>query len=345
LQECKNCHNQSKDQLGYVIFDFSLNQTEKNINFTRRFSISFTVFLIIILGSFVVMMHYRFVKSSLSRFQNSILRINRGDLNERVNISKSKELGELAKSFNLMIDNFQRTTNQLNIYHEKELQDAQKLATIGEMSARLAHEIRNPITGIANAIEIIVEETDNEQHKPILEEIRRQAKRVNEAISKLLKYSGNESLKLAVHDINESVSSIVFFLKNQAGRSRITFIPDLEVNIPMFKFDKEKIENAVMNLGINAMQAIDRNGTITFKTRYNKERQSVEISVEDNGCGIPKQNIHEIFKPFYTTKTEGTGLGLVIIKDTIEKHSGTIRVESEEGEGTQVMISLPILNS
>jgi signal transduction histidine kinase len=286
-------------------------------------------------------MHYRFVKTSLSKFKNSILKINHGNLGERVSISNSKELGELAVCFNLMIDNFQKTTEQLNDYHEKELQDAQKLATIGEMSARLAHEIRNPITGIANAIEIIVENMDNDQHKPILEEIRRQARRVNEAISKLLKYSGNEELKMETHDINESVKSIVFFLKNQSGTGRITFAMELQAKIPMFRFDKEKIENAVMNLGLNAIQAIEDRGIVTFSTSYNSNENTVEISVEDNGAGIPKNKINEIFKPFYTTKTEGTGLGLVIIKDTIEKHNGKVVVESEEGIGTKIRVVIP----
>jgi two-component system NtrC family sensor kinase len=288
-------------------------------------------------------MHYRFVKTSLSKFQKSILKINQGSLNERVSIEKSKELGDLAKCFNLMIDNFQRTTEQLNTYHEKELQDAQKLATIGEMSARLAHEIRNPITGIANAIEIIVEDTENDLHKPILEEIRRQAKRVNEAISKLLKYSGNEELLLEPHDINESVRSIVFFLKNQAGTNRFKFLMDLQTGIPMFKFDKEKIENAVMNLGLNAIQSIEGKGNVTFKTVFIMNSNIVEISVEDNGLGIPKDKLNDIFKPFYTTKTEGTGLGLVIIKDTVEKHNGRIEVDSEIDSGTRIRIFLPFV--
>ncbi len=340
---CRVCHSEIKQNLGYVVFEFSLNQTEKNINFTRKFSISFTVFLVIILGGFVVLMHYRFVKTSLSKFQNSISKINQGNLKERVPISNSKELGELAKCFNLMIDNFQNTTEQLNIYHEKEMHDAKKMATIGEMSARLAHEIRNPIMGIANAIEIIVEDTDNEQHKPILKEIRRQAKRVNEAISKLLKYSGNEALILEKHDINESVKSMVFFLKNQSGTNRITFLMELQAKIPMFTFDKQKIESVMMNLGLNAIQAIEDKGMVTFSTAYNPNDKTIEICVEDNGSGIPEDILNEIFKPFYTSKTEGTGLGLVIIKDTIEKHNGKVFIESKVGIGTTVTITIPFV--
>ncbi len=342
MPDCYGCHSYMTKNLGYVIFDFSLNQTQMNINFTRKFSITFTVFLVIILGAFVLLMHYRFVRGSLSKFQKSIKIINHGNLNERVPISNSKELGELAKCFNKMLDNFQETRKQLNSYHENELQDAQKLATIGEMSARLAHEIRNPIMGIANAIEIIVEDTEDKQNKPIFEEIKRQANRVNEAISKLLKYSKSEKLKLEKQDINENIKSIVFFLKNQSSTNNITFVLELQTKIPKFNFDKEKIENAFLNLSLNAIQAIEDGGVITYKTSFDKEKKTVEICIEDNGIGIPKDKINEIFKPFYTTKTEGTGLGMAIIKDTIDKHSGKITVESEVGVGSCITVILPV---
>ena len=118
---------------------------------------------------------------------------------------------------------------------------------------------------------------------------------------------------------------------------------ELQANIPMFKFDKEKIENAVMNLGLNAIQAIDEKGIITLTTIFDESKKIVEIIVEDTGFGIPKNKLNEIFKPFYTTKTEGTGLGLVIIKDTVQKHNGKIEIDSEPGAGTIIKITLPVI--
>ena len=345
LPDCYSCHSYKSENLGYIVFDFSINQTQENISFTRKFSIAFTVFMVIILGGFVLLMHYRFVRGSLSKFQNSIKIINHGNLSERVSISKSKELGDLARCFNKMLDNFQETRNQLNTYHEKEMQDAQKLATIGEMSARLAHEIRNPITGIANAIEIIVEDTEDEQNKPILQEIKRQANRVNEAISNMLKYSKSEKLKLEKQNINENIKSIVFFLKNQSSTNNITFILELQANIPDFYFDKEKVENVFLNLSLNSIQAIEENnkkGVITYKTALSSDKKEVIICVEDNGIGIKKDKINKIFKPFYTTKTEGTGLGMAIVKETIDKHQAKITIESDVGELTCIKVFFPI---
>ncbi|MCF6184463.1 MAG: ATP-binding protein [Bacteroidales bacterium] len=345
MPNCYGCHSSGIKNLGFLIFDFSLNQTEKNINFTRKFSILFTIFMVLILGAFVLLMHYRFVRGSLSKFQKSITIINQGNLDERVPISNSKELGSLARCFNKMLDNFQETRKQLSIYHNKELLDAQKLATIGEMSARLAHEIRNPVMGIANAIEIIAEDTKYEQNKQILQEVKRQANRVNEAVSKLLKYSKFETLNLEMQDINKLIKSIVFFLKNQSSTNRITFVLELQTDVPVFNFDKEQIENVLINLSLNSIQAIEGRGIIAYRTAFNKKNKTVEISIEDNGIGIPEDKINEIFKPFYTTKTEGTGLGMAIVKDTVENHKGTVTVKSKVGTGTVFTIILPVNES
>ncbi len=341
-KECYECHSEKSRNLGYVVFDFSINQFSENLNFTRKYSILFSIFMVLVLGVFVALMHYRFVRGSLHKFQKSISIINQGNLNERVPIVDSKELGELAKCFNNMLDKFQETRRELSEYHEKELQDAQKMATIGEMSARLAHEIRNPVMGIANAIEIIVDDTKNEQNKQILQEIKRQANRVNEAVSKLLRYSRSKKLNLETQNINQLVKSVVFFLRNQSGTDKVTFVLELQSEIPDFKFDAEKIETALINLSLNAIQATGDKGNIVYRTVFNKENHTVEISVEDNGIGIPEDKINEIFKPFYTTKTEGTGLGMSIIKETVENHNGTVKVKSELGKGTIFTIILPL---
>jgi signal transduction histidine kinase len=341
-QVCFKCHTQKEETLGYVVLDFSLKETRENIAFTRNYTISFTILLLIIILSFVFVLHYKFVKKSLSHFKNSINNINQGDLTERVIIPESKELGQLAKCFNQMIENFQRTQKELFRYHQKELQDANKLATIGEMAARLAHEVRNPLMGIANSIEIIIGDMNDSPDKPILEEIKRQANRVNTAISNLLKYSRSTEIKIKEGDINEIVSNLVFFLTNQKQNKKIDFILDIQPEIPVFNFDIEQVGNVLLNLGINAIQAIENKGTITFHTSYNFDEKIVKIAVEDTGSGIPNEKAPDIFKPFFTTRTEGTGLGLAISKDIIEKHNGKIWFENNEISGCTFIVSLPV---
>jgi signal transduction histidine kinase len=341
-QVCLECHGEEEETLGYIVLDFSMQETHENIAFTRNYTIFFTLFLLGIILSFVFVLHYKFVKKSLSHFKNSINIINQGDLTERVKIPESKELGQLGMSFNKMIENFQRTQKELFHYHQKELQDASKLATIGEMAARLAHEVRNPLMGIANSIEIIIGEMPDNPNKPILEEIKRQANRVNIAISNLLKYSRHTDITLKQGNINEIITNLVFFLKNQKQNKKINFVTDLQAEIPEFIFDTEQIENVLLNLSINAIQATEDQGIIILRTIYNPDNKTLTITVEDTGSGVPDEKALDIFKPFFTTRTEGTGLGLAISKDIIEKHHGKIWFKNKDTGGCIFTISLPI---
>ena len=209
------------------------------------------------------------------------------------------------------------------------------------MSARIAHEIRNPITGISQAMEIIMSEMKETDNKPILEEIQRQAKRVNQAISNLLKFSQSKELLLVTGDINKVINSIVFFLENQAHNKIINLKLDLCDECPPIPFDHELIENVLLNLSINAIQAIPENGTIIYSTRYDAESKMVIISIRDNGGGIPPEVGKEIFKPFFTTRTQGTGLGLPISKDIVERHGGELWYENNKDSGCTFFVSLP----
>ncbi len=338
---CYQCHDPSKKYLGMLVFDIALGRTSQHITLMRNFSIGYSAMIVFLVLFSAFIVHFRLVKKSLSSFHNTINSINKGNLDERFFIPKSRELAELGKSFNEMVGTFQKTQQQLQVYHQKELENKQRMATIGEMAARLAHEIRNPLTGIANAAEILVRQVPEDEFKPILEEIRRQAERVNNAISNMLRFSRPSSINPHSSDINDLIRTLVFFIKNQTKSKKIEFRQELQEDIPSFSFDREKIENVLHNLGLNAIQAIPKNGTITFKTAYDPEKKTVTITVEDTGTGMPEHVKENIFNPFYTTRTEGTGLGLAISREIIEKHKGKIWVESEESKGTRFFITLP----
>jgi two-component system sensor histidine kinase AtoS len=232
----------------------------------------------------------------------------------------------------------------LQEFHNKELKSNYKLATLGEMSAKLAHEIRNPVTGISNAIEIIVKGTKDSENIPILEEIQRQAKRVNNAISHLLKYSRKKDLNLEKNSINELIMSVLVFLNSQVKEKTIIFNHKFQDNIPLFSFDHAQMEDVLLNLGMNAIQAIPLKGSISFETSFDSVQNKVFISITDTGIGIPEENLSRIFHPFYTTRNEGTGLGLAIVNDIIEKHSGQVYAENNKTGGCTFHISLPIEN-
>ncbi|MEI7897085.1 MAG: ATP-binding protein [bacterium] len=340
---CYVCHDPAKKTLGLIVLDLSNHDTEKIISFTWIFSFFYTVFLLLAIFGLVAFLHYRYIRRSLIHFRGTITMINQGNLDMRLAIPEVKELGNLGKSFNEMLDTFERTQQELFEYHKKELQNSQKLATVGEMSARIAHEIRNPITGISRAMEIIIADSKDEGNKPILEEIQRQANRVEHAISNLLKYSRSKDITMHSGDINEIIKSMVFFLRHQAHEKVVTFDTDLQDHIPIMLFDHELIENVLMNLSFNAIKAIKGDGHIVYRTTYDTQKNYLYISVRDNGAGIPPEIEQNIFKPFFTTHTKGTGLGLVISKDIIEKHNGEIWFKNNKEGGCTFFISLPVI--
>lgn len=339
--KCYDCHSISEEILGYMVIDIAMEETEESISFVYKATLLFTLAMIVVLLISILFIHYKFVRKSLNEFRLTIVEINKGNFKERLTIPETKELGLLGKEFNNMLDHFQLTQKELKEYHKKELYNNYKMATIGEMSSRLAHEIRNPITGIANAIEIIVKETNDEENIPILEEIQRQAKRVNHTISDLLSYARKKELNLKNNDIKEVIKPLVFFLESQLNNKEIRFELFLQEDIPPFSFDHDLMENVLINLGLNAIQAIESKGVIIFSTCLDKNGKRVYIGVNDSGKGIPKENISKLFHPFFTTRAEGTGLGLAIVKDIIEKHDGLIWVENNKNKGCTFNISLP----
>lgn len=339
---CTACHDPAQRNLGIIVTDVSNKETQGILSFTRQFGLYYTLFMLFCIFVLVGYLHYKFIRKSLHQFRSKITLINNGELDVRLDIPEVRELGSLGKDFNEMVDTFEKTQNELQAYHLKELQQSEKLATIGEMSARIAHEIRNPVTGIARAMDILIDEMKDDNNKAIYEEIQRQANRVNQAISNLLKFSRSKEIALEQGDINEVIKSMVFFLENQSHEKIINFEFALQPDIPQFDFDHELIENVIMNLSLNAIQAAPDNVIIIYSTFLDPINNLILITVKDNGSGIPLEIGAEIFKPFYTTRTKGTGLGLAISKDVVEKHNGKIWYENNVDIGCTFFISLPI---
>ena len=343
VASCHSCHNPANQaNLGMIVMDLKNDETRGIIALTQRFSVYYTIFILLSIFTLVAYLHYKYIRKSIKQFKSTIKLINQGNLAARLEIPEAKELGGLSQDFNSMLETFENTQKELQLFHKKQLQNSQKLATIGEMSARVAHEIRNPITGIARAMEVIIAEMKDDSNKPILEEIQRQANRVNQAISNMLKFSRSKELYLQNGNVNDIIKSLLFFLENQAHDKTINFGLDLSDSVPESWFDHELIENVLLNLSLNAIQSIPENGSILFRSSFDNLQKKIIVSVNDNGSGIPLEIGLEIFNPFYTTRTQGTGLGLAISKDIIEKHNGELWFENNNGSGCTFFISLPI---
>ena len=266
-----------------------------------------------------------------------IRRVKQGRLDEQMPVNSHDELGELAISFN-------RMTRMLKKNKELEATLAQhgKMASLGVLSSGVAHEINNPlgvILGYAGHLEKKIAEDD--PNYAFINEIKRESKRCKKIVQNLLSYSRTPRPALGPTEINRLLSQIIEFASNHSDLFHINIIQNFSPDIPKFSADMDQLRQVTINLLLNAASASTEGGAIKVSTSLDSD-QYVRIEFSDDGEGISEENLEKIFEPFFTTKTRGTGLGLAITKQIIEMHQGEIFIDSEIGEGTTVVIRLPL---
>lgn len=231
--------------------------------------------------------------------------------------------------------------------HDAEMVHAEHLATMGELAAGLAHEIRNPLAGIAGAIEIITKDFPKDHRdREVLEDLRQEVRRIEKTLNDLLVYARPKPPQLGPSEIKETIARTLQLARQQTGRRKVEFSIQISPRIPEFLADAEQIHQVLLNLVLNSIQSIDREGKISIEARLLPGNGSgqpghVEIAVEDTGQGIPPEHLERIFRPFYTTKRGGTGLGLSLCRRIIASHGGTLVAESELNKGSRFTIRIP----
>jgi PAS domain S-box-containing protein len=234
---------------------------------------------------------------------------------------------------------------------EKELEEErirlERLAVLGEVSAVMAHEIRNPLAGMAAGIQHLLTkfDKDDERHEA-LERIQREGERVNSLIEDILLISRPPRLNLALCDVVGILEELVGQRKHKATAQGVEILTDFTPDLPEVRVDRARLMQVFSNLVANAVDAMPSGGQLKVAARatVSGEGQTryLEVVFEDNGMGIKGEELPKIFQPFYTTKARGTGLGLPIAQRIVEEHKGELTVESREGEGTRVTVRLPL---
>ncbi len=235
----------------------------------------------------------------------------------------------------------------------------ERLKTIGDMAAGLAHEIRNPLVPIKTCLEILPGNygIDIESTKKIAVCALKEVERIESLLKEIMDYSRPRQPVFKDEDINDIMEKTVIFIEYEARKKGIRIERKYDSSIPTIKVDSEQMKQVLLNLIINAMDAVGNNGEINIATQKARhilspsgkigEREYAQIEITDNGAGIPEENIERIFNPFYTTKhaskeREGTGLGLSIVQEIITEHHGFVQVRSELGKGSSFLVNLPV---
>jgi signal transduction histidine kinase/putative methionine-R-sulfoxide reductase with GAF domain len=228
------------------------------------------------------------------------------------------------------------------------LLQSEKLMALGEMAARIAHEIKNPLTVIGGFARRMarpeVRASDKHSVERYAQIILKEVQRLERIIQETLYFSREVVPELRSLDMNGEVREVLAMSREDLQEARITTVVDLSPEIPVIFADPDQIRQVLWNLVNNALQAMENGGTLTVATRpvVPPEAAGVTVQVSDTGGGIPHDVVHNIFNPFFTTKAKGTGLGLPIVHAIVEKHGGTIHLDNQEGKGVTFSIFLPL---
>jgi two-component system NtrC family sensor kinase len=234
-------------------------------------------------------------------------------------------------------------TKDLDI--QKVMMQQDKMASIGRLAAGVAHEINNPLTTILTSAMLIQEDTDPEDpNYQELQTIADETLRCRKIVSSLLDFARQSKPVKKQHNLNDVVKECVVLTRKQAAFNDVTLEQSLGEDLPATNMDKDQLEQAIINLILNAIEVTDPGGKVTINTKFVPETDTIELEVSDSGKGISEKDMARIFDPFFTTKESGTGLGLAITHGIIEQHGGNIDVKSKLGQGTSFTVRLPLDN-
>ena len=229
--------------------------------------------------------------------------------------------------------------------NEERMMRSEKLASIGRLAAGIAHEINNPLTSVLTFSSLLLKKAENDDQKEKLGIIVQETTRCRRIVRDLLNFARQGEPKKEECSINQVIDSALSLTGNQMkiGDKRIAVKKELG-ELPLLQLDPNQMLEVFVNIMINAIDAMPRGGELTLATCLAQDGKTVEIVVSDTGCGIPRQNLARIFDPFFTTKEagKGTGLGLSVTYGIIDRHNGSIDVDSEVGRGTTLTIRLPV---
>jgi signal transduction histidine kinase len=346
--ECFRCHPGQEKIIGVLTVANSLKDMDQEIFRVKVDAVILAILTVVSLSLVLGLLFLKFVETPITKLTKTMRRVEEGDLNARAEITGKNEMGRLAENLNTMIEKLGAAKKEAEEYHQVLVQRADRMASIGELASGMAHEIRNPLAGIQGAIQILADGfPKGDDRRQITVEIQKQIHKLERLVKDLLNYAKPAPPNYLQTDVNELIDKVISFFITQRGRSNDFRIEKNFLSpLPRIMIDPNSMEQAFLNIVLNAKKAMPKGGTFTVSTRWNPHGKNgkgeVQILFEDTGVGIPRDNLHRIFNPFFSTRSDGTGLGLSITKNILEQHGGNIAVESRVNVGTTFTITLPV---
>jgi len=284
------------------------------------------------------------IQRPMIELQDKIAEVGDGNLNVSVGFARrNDEVGDLGRNFNHMVTQLRESREEIEVLHRTQMSRAEHLATLGELATGLAHEIRNPLAGIAGVVEILGRDLPpTSPARAVVKDVRLEIAQINRILTDLLQTARPHRPETRKSDLNTTVEHAVMLARQQALSKPIEIVLKKDPAQCEVEHDSDQIHQVLLNLLLNAIQAIEGSGKIVVEVEERKQSDSAVIVVSDTGRGIASQDLPNIFRPFFTTKGSGTGLGLSLARRIVEEHHGHIDVNSVVGEGTRFTVSLPL---
>ncbi len=347
---CYRCHTNRESIRGYFVVKIATDDLQSIAQEHRSTNIVMTILsfgglagVTFLALSWVVVFPIRKLHSHIKHVERQIILPERGEHLSLPTIAeqrKKDEIGDLSRAFNGLVKRLNEANTKLQALHLAQLEKADRIATVGEMAASLAHEIKNPVAGVLGALQVFDSETaENDPRKELLGEMMTQLNRINQAVNDLLSYARPTFPVYSRININDVIEKTVLLISQQLTGKTIDITLNLTATHGEIIADMKMMQQLFWNLASNGLQAMGTSGTLTCST--SREDSVVTIEIRDTGPGIPPENLERVFQPFFTTKHKGTGLGLAICKRIVEQHRGTIEIASLPGKGTTVIVTLP----
>jgi len=281
------------------------------------------------------------IQRPMVELQEKIEQVSEGNLNVEVSFAhRNDEIGDLGRNFNHMMQQLRESREEIERLHRTQMSRAEHFATLGELATGLAHEIRNPLAGIAGVIEIVGRDLPaTSPARAVVKDVRLEITRISRTLTDLLETARPRRPEVRRSNLNTTVEHAVMLARQQVLSRPIKIEMQQAPDLPEVEHDSDQIHQVLLNLLLNAVQAMEKTGTVNVEIGSRDGYASVVVS--DTGRGISPQNLPNIFRPFYTTKGDGTGLGLSLAHRIVEDHHGRIEVSSVVGKGSQFQVLLP----
>lgn len=357
-----DCHFHGSDEavLGLLDITISLDVLRQKSQEYRLEFIMLTCLLLVLTGILVTILTYYQVDIPVQRLVRHSERVACGNLGSRVDVASRDELGELSEALNQMTESLEKSERELKgwadslenkveersreiMRMEEQLHHSEKLVSLGTLSAGVAHEINNPLTGILLYASLL--KGDKRLDSALLPDVARvisETERCAGIVKDMLEFSRESAPVKETVALDVILEEVVAFFHHQPDFRHITIRKKYAENLPRVSVDPGQLRQVFMNLVINAGHAMPQGGSVDLVTRLSGDGEYVCADIKDTGCGIADEILSRIFDPFFTTKSQGTGLGLSISYGIIANHGGRIEVQSRRGEGTMFTVMLPV---